>query len=63
MTKENTIVPVILTDNVNSQPSSTSVQKPKLACQLKIGHADLRVYNGASQYILRTILKELVHAN
>ena len=62
MTKENTIVPVILTDPLKSQPSN-AVQKPKLACQLKTGNTELRVYNGANQYILTSILKELYHAN
>lgn len=62
MKKENSIVPVILTDVSKPQPSN-SVQKPKLACQLKINQAELRVYNGANQYILTTILKELYHVN
>lgn len=60
--KENTIVPVILTDTSKPQPS-ISMQKPKLACQLKMNQTELRVYNGANQYILTTILKEIYHAD
>ena len=62
MTKENQIVPVILTDN-SKHPTTTVAQKPKLACQMRIGDTELRVYNGANQYILTTILKELSHAD
>lgn len=58
MTKENLIVPVVLKDSFEKQPSSLT-QKPKLACQLKIDNTELRVYNGANQYILTSILKEL----
>ncbi|MGY3750147.1 hypothetical protein [Vagococcus acidifermentans] len=58
MNQSSSIVPVVLKDNSPSKAPTTSV-KPKLACQLKIGEADLRVYNGINQYILSTIIKEL----
>ena len=60
MTKQTSIVPVILSDKPTHHPS-TSPQKPKLACQLKVGATELRIYNGANQYILTTVLKELQH--
>jgi len=52
------IVPVVLKDDSKPAPLVAPV-KPKLACQLKIGEADLRVYNGINQYILTTLVKEL----
>jgi len=55
LNQSTSIVPVVLQD----EPKTKSPIKPKLACQLKIGEADLRVYNGINQYILSTILKEL----
>lgn len=62
LTKSNAIVPFILTDEPKAQ-IPTTVSKPKLACQLKIGATELRIYNGANQYILTSILKEITRVH
>lgn len=43
LTKSNAIVPFILTDEPKVQ-IPTAASKPKLACQLKIGATELRIY-------------------
>ncbi|MDR2834032.1 MAG: hypothetical protein LBV67_09990 [Streptococcaceae bacterium] len=57
MTKIKDIVPIQFSD---PSPRSTSPSsKPKLAGKLKVGEAELIIYNGIDKYILYAILKEL----
>ncbi|MGX7031690.1 hypothetical protein ACWN8B_10150 [Vagococcus zengguangii] len=57
------IIPVSLGNDSSKLSAQNQPIKPKLACQLEVGEADLRVYNGISQYILTTIVRELTNGS
>ncbi|MGM0112744.1 hypothetical protein [Enterococcus sp. DIV0187] len=58
-TKE--VVPIQLVDQ---KPIATAASKPKIAARVKLGEAEVNIYNGSDKYILATILKELsIHAS